>query len=44
MIEVYDRATGEVVDSLDLDEKTFLVWWTQNGNSRDYGYRVKEDS
>lgn len=38
-IEIYERATGKVVETQEADLKDFLAYWTSQCNKEEYGYR-----
>lgn len=40
LFEIYDRKTGEVVDTQESDALAFVAYWSSQGNSKDYGYRM----
>jgi hypothetical protein len=43
-IEIYDKETGEIVDTQEIDDiKDFLAYWYSQADTKEFGYRVKQD-
>lgn len=37
--EIYERATGKVVETVEADARDFVAYWAAQGNKEEYGHR-----
>jgi len=42
-IEIFDRSSNDIVETLDCDMKSFRFYWSKQGNAKDYGFRILDE-